>query len=69
MLERKEDKFVKSHQMWMDEMDDLENEFSEMSFESCFFVDGLVVAVKIFVEKVVYLRLKFSKFLMRRQIG
>ena len=68
MSERKEDKFAKSHQMWMDEMDDLENEFFEMSFESYFFVDGIVVE-KSFVEKGVFLRLKFSKFLMRRRIG
>ena len=68
-MERKEDKFVKSHQMWMDEMDDSENEFSEMSFESYFFVDGVVVAEKIFVEKGVFLRLRFSEFLMRRRIG
>ena len=68
MSERKEDKFAKSHQMWMDEMDDSENEFFEMSFESYFFVDGVVVE-KSFVEKGVFLRLKFSKFLMRRRIG
>ena len=68
MSERKEDKFAKSHQMWMDEMDDSENEFFEMSFESYFFVDGIVVE-KSFVEKGVFLRLKFSKFLMRRRIG
>ena len=69
MLGRKEDKFVKSHQMWMDEMDDLENEFFEMSFESYFFVDGVVAVEKIFVEKGVDLRLRISEFLMRRQIG
>ena len=68
MSERKEDKFAKSHQMWMDEMDDSENEFFEMSFESYFFVDGIVVE-KSFVEKGVFLRLKFSKFLMRKRIG
>ena len=68
MSERKEDKFAKLHQMWMDEMDDSENEFFEMSFESYFFVDGIVVE-KSFVEKGVFLRLKFSKFLMRRRIG
>ena len=56
MSERKEGKFAKLHQMWKDEMDDLENEFSEMSFESYFFVDGIVVAEKIFVEIGVFLR-------------
>ena len=47
-------------------MDDSENEFFEMSFVSCFFVDGVVVETFI-VETEVCPRLRLVEFSMRRR--